>query len=113
MRRLALPFDGSTQATSVETYHVDHCAARRPPRFAAPIPFDGGRSVLATCTPVVHFPVDDLLPGEIVRGRTVAELGAMNQPGGLVSYDHQTSNIIGHARREAGSMPMPTMLATR
>jgi hypothetical protein len=59
---------------------------------AAPIrtfvPYEGGRSILAsyTCTPVVHFPLADLEPGTKVVGRTVAELGAMNQPLDMVSF---------------------------
>ena len=59
---------------------------------AAPIrtfvPYDGGRSILAsyTCTPVVHFPLADLAPGTKAVGRTVAELGAMNQPLDMVSF---------------------------
>jgi hypothetical protein len=77
---------------------------------AAPIrafvPYDDGRSILAsyTCTPVVHFPLADLTSGTKVAsdtkvasgtnvasgtkvvGRTVAELGAVNQPLDMVSF---------------------------
>jgi hypothetical protein len=96
LRRLAFPFDGAAQSTSVEIYHVDHGQYETASPIRALIPFDGGRSVLATytCTPVVHFPVDDLVPGALVRGRTVAELGPMNQPLGLVSYDHDGQEFL-------------------
>jgi hypothetical protein len=40
-----------------------------------------------TCTPVVHFPLADLTSGTKTIGRTVAELGAMNQPLDMVSFD--------------------------
>ena len=60
---------------------------------AAPIrtfvPYDGGQSILAsyTCTPLVHFSLDDMESGTQAKGRTVAELGAMNQPLDMVSFD--------------------------
>jgi hypothetical protein len=60
---------------------------------AAPIrtfvPYEGGRSILAsyTCTPLVHFAVSDFAEGTKAIGRTVAELGAMNQPLDMVSFE--------------------------
>ncbi len=52
------------------------------------MPYEEGRSILAsyTCTPVVHFPLADLTRGTKTVGRTVAELGAMNQPLDMVSF---------------------------
>jgi hypothetical protein len=96
LRRLAFPFDGTAQATSVEIYHVDHGRYETASPIRALIPFDGGRSVLATytCTPVVHFGVADLVPGALVRGRTIAELGPMNQPLDLVSYDRDGQEFL-------------------
>jgi hypothetical protein len=96
LRRVAFPFDGTAQGTSVEIYHVDHGQYETASPIRALIPFDGGRSVLATytCTPVVHFSVADLVLGGLVRGRTVAELGPMNQPLGLVSYDHDGQEFL-------------------
>jgi hypothetical protein len=96
LRRLAFPFDGAAEATSLEIYHVDHGQYETASPIRALIPFDGGRSVLATytCTPVVHFPVSELVPGKLVRGRTVAELGPMNQPLGLVSYDRDGEEFL-------------------
>ncbi len=87
LRRVPFPFDGTVEGTSVEIYHVDHGQYETASPIRRLIPFDGGRSVLATytCTPVVHFPVAELLPDALVRGRTVAELGPMNQPLGLVA----------------------------
>ncbi len=52
------------------------------------VPYDGGTSILAsyTCTPVVHFSLADLTDGVKAVGRTVAELGAVNQPLDMVSF---------------------------
>jgi len=96
LRRIAFPFDGAQEASSVEIYHVDHGQYETASPIRALISFDEGRSVLATytCTPVVHFPLSDLEPGALVRGRTVAELGPMNQPLGLVSYDHDGQEFL-------------------
>jgi hemin uptake protein HemP len=96
LRRIPFPFDGAGDATSLEIYHVDHGRYETASPIRALIPFDGGRSVLATytCTPVVHFPISDLAPDALVRGRTVAELGPMNQPLGLVAYEHDGAEYL-------------------
>lgn len=96
LRRIAFPFTDAIEASSLEIYHVDHGQYETSSPIRALIPFDGGRSVLATytCTPVVHFGVADLVPDTLVRGRTVAELGPMNQPLGLVSYDHDGEEFL-------------------
>lgn len=96
LRRIPFPFGDDATATSLEIYHVDHGRYETASPIRALIPFDGGRSVLATytCTPVVHFPVADLLPDTLVRGRTVAELGPMNQPLGLVAYERDGEEYL-------------------
>jgi hypothetical protein len=96
LRRVPYPFDGSAQGTSVEIYHVDHGKYETQAPIRSLIPFDGGASVLAayTCTPVVHFPVAALRSETLVRGRTVAELGPMNQPFSLVSYDRDGQEFL-------------------
>lgn len=96
LRRVRYPFDGSATGTSVEIYHVDHGAYETRSPIRALTPFDGGRSVLATytCTPVVSFPVSDLRGEGLVRGRTIAELGPMNQPFSLVSYERDGEEFL-------------------
>lgn len=96
LRRIPFPFGPEVQGTSLEIYHVDHGKYETASPIRALIPFDGGRSILATytCTPVVHFPVADLTPDALVRGRTVAELGPMNQPLGLVAYEHDGQEYL-------------------
>ncbi|MGD8166048.1 hypothetical protein ACEXOS_002400 [Herbiconiux sp. P16] len=96
LRRIAYPFDGSATETSVEIFHVDHGKYETQSPIRALTAFDGGRSILAsyTCSPVVHFSVDELRGEGLVRGRTVAELGPMNQPFSLVSYDRDGEEFL-------------------
>jgi len=96
LRQITYPFDGSAQATSVEIFHVDHGKYETHSPIRALTSFDGGASILATytCTPVVHFSVDDLRGEGLVRGRTVAELGPMNQPFSIVSYDRDGEEFL-------------------
>jgi hypothetical protein len=42
----------------------------------------------------VHFSRDELRGGGLVRGRTVAELGPMNQPFSIVSYDRDGEEFL-------------------
>ena len=87
LRRIPFPFsDGA--ANNLEIFHVSHGKWETAAPIRAFVPYDGGRSILAsyTCTPVVHFDLEDLQAGTKVVGRTVAELGAMNQPLDMVSF---------------------------
>ena len=66
------------------------------------MPYDGGTSILAsyTCTPLVHFRLEDLTGGTRAVGRTVAELGFMNTPLDIVEYesDGETYLLVSHTR---------------
>jgi len=96
LRRIPYPFDGSAQATSVEIFHVDHGKYETQAPIRALTAFDGGAGILATytCTPVAYFPVDELRGEGLVRGRTVAELGPMNQPFSIVSYERDGEEFL-------------------
>ena len=91
-----VPLHRTVEGTSLEIYHVDHGKYETASPIRKLVPFDGGRSILATytCTPVVHFPVGDLIPDTLVRGRTVAELGPMNQPLSLVAYERDGQEYL-------------------
>jgi hypothetical protein len=75
-------------ATSI--YHVSH----KRQETASPIQTltvyrDGDRQYLMAayvCTPVVRFNLEDLKPGQVVTGTTVAELGSGNQPMAMIAY---------------------------
>jgi hypothetical protein len=88
LRRIPFPFAGDAAGSSLEIYHVSHGQWETAAPIRAFVPYDGGASILATytCTPVVHFSLADLQPGAKAVGRTVAELGAVNQPLDMVSF---------------------------
>src|ERR1700735_3735200 len=88
LRRIPFPFSAGIVGSSLEIFHVSHGKWETAAPIRAFVPYDGGASVLAsyTCTPVVHFRLADLTDGAKAVGRTVAELGAVNQPLDMVSF---------------------------
>lgn len=88
LRRVPFPFGSTAEETSLEIFHVSHGRWETASPIRTFVAADEGRSILAgyTCTPVVHFSVDDLVPGTKAIGRTVADLGNMNQPLGMVTF---------------------------
>jgi len=82
LRRVPFPFREEIDDNSLEIFHVSHGKWETAAPIRTFVPYDGGRSILAgyTCTPVVHFPLEGLASGTRTVGRTVAELGAANQP---------------------------------
>ena len=88
LRRIPFPFRAEVTGSSLEIFHVSHGKWETAAPIRTFVPYDSGRSILAsyTCTPVVHFPLADLKPGVKAVGRTVAELGAVNQPLDMVSF---------------------------
>jgi hypothetical protein len=89
LRRIPFPFREAVSSNNLEIFHVSHGQWETAAPIRTFVPYQGGRSILAsyTCTPVVHFPLDELVPGTKTVGRTVAELGAMNQPLDMVSFE--------------------------
>jgi hypothetical protein len=87
LRRIPFPFGSDVQANNLEIFHVSHGQWETAAPIRTFVPYEGGRSILAsyTCTPVVHFPLDDVERDTKIVGRTVAELGAMNPPLDMVS----------------------------
>jgi hypothetical protein len=90
-RRVAFPFTSAKEATTtLQIYHVSHrrSETQAPVMTFAPTKINGTLYMLAayTCTPIVAFPATDLKNGQAVTGRTVAELGAGNQPADIISY---------------------------
>jgi hypothetical protein len=88
LRRIPFPFRDGVTGSSLEIYHVSHGKWETAAPIRAFVPYDGGASILAsyTCTPVVYFPLADLTDGAKAVGRTVAELGSVNQPLDMVSF---------------------------
>jgi hypothetical protein len=96
LRRIPFPFTGAVADTSLEIFHVSHGKWETAAPIRTFIPYDGGASVLAsyTCTPLVHFPLANITPGTKATGRTVAELGAMNQPLDMVAFTQQGAEYL-------------------
>jgi hypothetical protein len=88
LRRVPFPFGAPAADNNLEIFHVSHGKWETAAPIRAFVPYQGGSSILATytCTPLVHFPLTDLVSGTKTVGRTVAELGAVNQPLDMVSY---------------------------
>jgi hypothetical protein len=88
LRRIPFPFVDDVADSSLEIFHVSHGKWETAAPIRTFVPYDGDRSILAsyTCTPLVHFSLDDLAPGTKAVGRTVAELGAANQPLDMVTF---------------------------
>ena len=94
LRRIPFPFAGGIGDNSLEIFHISHGEWETASPIKNFVPFEGGRSILAsyTCTPVVRFPVATC-GGTKAVGRTVAELGAMNNPLDMVAITTAMGNI--------------------
>ena len=88
LRRIPFPFSEDMLSNSLEIFHVSHGRYETASPIRTFMPYHGNTSVVAsyTCTPVVHFPLQEVEPGTQVKGRTVAELGAGNTPIDILSY---------------------------
>ncbi|MEM6666144.1 MAG: hypothetical protein AAF638_07045 [Pseudomonadota bacterium] len=90
LRRVPVPFDGTSSATAVEIYHAAHAQmeTRAPIRAMTVIDLDGVQTVVAayTCTPLVTIPTADLEDGAMVTGNTIAELGYGNTPLEVIAF---------------------------
>jgi hypothetical protein len=97
-RQMPFPFGDGMTTTTLEFYHVSHgeSETHAPVMTFTPKTIGGTLQILAayTCTPLVAFPASDLKDGQHVVGRTVAELGAGNQPLDMITYTHGGSDHI-------------------
>ena len=111
LRAIKYPFDGAGKGTGVEVFHGAHgkLETRAPVQTLVPYTVDGKEEVVAayTCTPLVRFPVDDLKPGQKVRGTTVAELGNHNKPLDMVVYNKGGKDYLLMANSARGVMKIP------
>lgn len=93
LRIIPFPFGGELTAASLEIYHGAHGAYETHAPIRSLLPYDiaGKPHLLAayTCTPLVTFPMEQLLAGGHVKGKTVAELGFGNQPLHMVAYEKE------------------------
>ena len=112
IRSLAFPFNESDPGTSLEIYHGAHGKYEDGSALKTFVPFNinGEATVLAayTCTPLVKFPVKDLVSGKKSKGTTVAELGNRNTPLDMVVYKKDGKEFLLMANDRRGVMKVST-----
>jgi hypothetical protein len=83
-RAIPFPFTDKQQDSSLEIYHAAHgqYETHAPIKTFMTTSINNQPHIIAsyTCTPLVVFPMNSLLPGKHTKGRTVAELGNWNTP---------------------------------
>jgi hypothetical protein len=113
LRRVPFPFTGEQRTNSIEIYHVSHGRYETASPIRTFVPFGGNSSILAsyTCTPIVHLALGDLAAGTLLKGRTVAELGAGNTPIDMLSYsrDGEEYLLVSNARHPLMKIPCATI----
>ncbi|MEL6546926.1 MAG: hypothetical protein AAFQ82_20030, partial [Myxococcota bacterium] len=84
------PLDGTVDTTTVEIYHAVHNQqeTRAPIRAMKVVELDDEPYVIAayTCTPLVAFPLAQLVDGVHVTGKTIGELGYGNTPADMLAF---------------------------
>lgn len=92
---IPVPFKGEVSTTTVEIYHAIHgqSETRAPVRALAVLKLNGEDHVVAayTCTPLVVFPLRELVAGAHVVGKTIGELGYGNTPIDILSFTGQNA----------------------
>jgi hypothetical protein len=98
LRSIPFPFKTAAQGATLQIWHSSHgrYETQSPVRTFVPYTIQGQQYVLAayTCTPLVKIPVSDLKPGAKVKGVTIADLGAGNQPLDMVPYKKDGHDYI-------------------
>ena len=98
LRSIPYPFKTAARGTQLQIWHASHgrYETQSPVRTFVPYTIDGQQYVLAayTCTPLVKIPVSDLKAGAQVKGVTISDLGAGNQPLDMVPYKKDGHEFI-------------------
>jgi hypothetical protein len=98
LRSIPVPFKNADLGATVQIWHDSHgrYETQSPVRTFVPYTIAGQQYVLAayTCTPLVKIPVSDLKAGAKVKGQTIADLGAGNQPLDMVPYRKDGKDFI-------------------
>jgi hypothetical protein len=116
LRAVPFPFKKVEGGTSVEIYHGAHgkFETRAPIRTFVPLKVGNEPSVLAAyqCTPLVQFPLKELMPGAKIKGKTIAELGNRNRPLDLIVYEKGGKEFLLIANNARGIMKIDTATIT-
>jgi hypothetical protein len=112
MRAITFPFVEADKGADVGIYHGAHgrFETQSPVRTFTPFNIGGEPHILAayTCTPLVSVPVSQLKAGAKVEGKTVAELGNMNRPLDIISYQKDGRTYLLMANNNRGVMKINT-----
>ena len=110
LRSIPYPFKTASKGTQLQIWHSSHgqYETQAPVRTFVPYTIDNTQYVLAayTCTPLVKIPVSDLKAGARVKGVTIADLGAGNQPLDMVPYMKDGHQFILIANSSFGVVKM-------
>ncbi|HSU27334.1 MAG TPA: hypothetical protein VLJ68_03065 [Chitinophagaceae bacterium] len=97
-RKIPFPFTDKQEQASLEIYHASHgrFETNSPIRTFTTAELNGKKYLVAsyTCTPLVIFPLDELKPGQLVKGRTVGEFGAGNSPIDMVTLKKDGASFL-------------------
>jgi len=97
-RKISFPFSDKQQQSTLEIYHAAHgrYETNAPIRTFTTATLNGKKYLIAsyTCTPLVLFPMDELKPGQHVKGRTVGELGAGNSPIDMITIKKGDNSFL-------------------
>jgi hypothetical protein len=98
LRSIPVPFRNAELGATLQIWHDSHgrYETQSPIRTFVPYTIAGQPYVLAayTCTPLVRIPASDLKAGAKVKGQTIADLGAGNQPLDMVPYKKDGKDYI-------------------
>ena len=98
LRSIPVPFKTAEEGATLQIWHSSHgrYETQSPVRTFVPYTIGGQSFILAayTCTPLVKIPASALKPGEKVKGVTIADLGAGNQPLDMVPYKKDGHDYI-------------------
>ena len=110
LRSIPFPFKTAAEGATLQIWHSSHgrYETASPVRTFVPYTISGQQYILAayTCTPLVKIPVSELKPGAKVKGVTIADLGAGNQPLDMVPYKKDGHDYILIANSSLGVMKL-------
>ena len=97
-KSIPYPFTAKQDESTLEIYHGAHgkYETTAPIRTFTTAVINGKKYLVAsyTCTPLVLFAMDELKPGQHVKGRTVAEMGAGNSPLDMVTLKRNNDEVL-------------------
>ena len=97
-KSIPYPFTTKQNEATLEIYHASHgrYETSAPLRTFTTALVNGKKYLVAsyTCTPLVLFPMDELVPGAHVKGRTVAEMGSGNSPIDMITLKEGSETFL-------------------